>query len=642
VRGADLEQSGEVVYLRWVEQWNSLFLSTPLALWRLAYSERAEAEDMVTDSEHEWIGGVLGYPVTGIDYDAANDYVWMVEAESLHKLSREGQYYRYGWQQGAPMTNVSTVAIADGYVWVGSWALGLARMKATNSPDQLDASIGQDGNVGAGAANKDPWAWDYYWGARWMPSNDVSGILFDSKAATGHSVLVTTGTGIAYIRADLITLAKKAKAVSTFQHPRHDRHGLISPVTLDRFGDLSSFHYTTNDNDGLWTSQGAMGLAYRYAHSLKDGGNGDEEARALAWNAFEALEHLSLVTGGYPHYTARTMCKVSDGDYGCTPPDPECWYECWRDSPTEEGWQLKTDTSSDEMCGHLAAYPILYDLVAQSDKEKARVLKLYDGILGGIVDNDLYLIDPWTGNRTFYGFWNPKEINREVEHYSERGPNSLQILSWLTAGYSITGKEKYRKTFEALVSEHHYDRNARNCKIDSDIDENHGDTLLIMEAYHAGFWALQRLDATHPRRKTVHDMLQKIVPSLEKTFMLARGELCAMWLGIYAGTADQLGHGANQDDIVKAVWSLRHYPMDFIEWEMKGSQRQDEDIKAGSRARDVNTPIMRHIRPPTERKAGGPADDPFMVDPGGTGTLEYDATAFLLQYNIMLYNGLII
>ena len=124
--------------------------------------------------------------------------------------------------------------------------------------------------------------------------------------------------------------------------------------------------------------------------------------------------------------------------------------------------------------------------------------------------------------------------------------------------------------------------------------------------------------------------------------MLARGELCAMWLGIYAGTADRLGYGANQDDIVKAVWSLRHYPMDFIEWEMKGSQRQDEDIKAGSRARDVNTPIMRHIRPPTERKAGGPADDPFMVDPGGTGTLEYDATAFLLQYNIMLYNGLII
>jgi hypothetical protein len=383
-------------------------------------------------------------------------------------------------------------------------------------------------------------------------------------------------------------------------------------------------------------------------HSLKNGGKGDEEARILAWKGFEAMELLSTITGSYPSFTARTFCKVSDGDIGCNPPDPKCWYECWHNSPNMPGWQYKGDTSSDELTGHFATYALVYDHIANTPEQKKRVLTLMEGLLMGIIDNNLYLMDPFTGNRTYWGFWNPKELNDEPEHYSERGLNSLQILSWLTQAYSITGNKKYKEQYDVLVNHHNYHVNTFNIKIDSAIDENHSDNELIWLAYHSLFYSSQRLqglDENNKRKKEIDSMIKPMIPSIKKTFLLMKGELCPFWLGIYAGTAAQ-SDMINSKDISDVIWTLRHWQIDNIEWNIEGSQRIDEDVNINDplnlvRGGSKNSHIMRRIRPMSERSAGDIHYDPFNVNPEGDGQSEDEPGLFLFPYYIMLYNNLI-
>jgi hypothetical protein len=46
---------------------------------------------------------------------------------------------------------------------------------------------------------------------------------------------------------------------------------------------------------------------------------------------------------------------------------------------------------------------------------------------------DLYLVDPYTKKPTKWGFWNPSQVNDNPDHYSERAPNSLGIMSYLAS-----------------------------------------------------------------------------------------------------------------------------------------------------------------------------------------------------------------
>ena len=447
-----------------------------------------------------------------------------------------------------------------------------------------------------------------------------------------------TDVGLTYLRSESMSFKAKASAMQTFQKPRHDRHGLISPVALNEFGDLDSYVRTTNDNDGLWTSMSTMGLAYRYGVSKQGGGKGDPEAKRLAWEGFLALEQLSTITGAYPAFTARSLCQL-DVDTDCPDVDADCIDDCWYNAPVE-GWTYKGDTSSDELTGHFAVYALLYDLVAETKAERERVLKLYEGLLMGIIDNDLYLIQPATNKRTLWGFWNPKELNYEPQHYSERGTNSLEILAWLTQAYSITGNKKYKETYEELVKYHKYVENTYNVKIDSNVDENHSDTELIMLAYHSLFYAYQRLGENHPRKQEIWEMVEPMLPSLHKTWILVAGELSPLWFGIYAGTAQQT-YGVDETAKASAVASLQRWALDLIQWEIKGTQRIDLDVNGHFTARYSDVPIMRHIRPPSERAASEWNNDPFMVDPGGEGKAEYEPGTWLLPYYILKYNGLI-
>jgi hypothetical protein len=276
----------------------------------------------------------------------------------VHQLDSLGRWWRHGYHQGAPFGgNITSVAALNGYVYVGSHQ-GMARMKGSNNPAQVDTLSNPaqpcnrltpiDGGGGASSSSEsadcsvdaDPWTWSYYHGQRYLTDNDVLTIVpaASSTAASSTSsvVLVATATGISYLQTAPWTLAEKSAAFEQFQYPRHDRRKLTSGCGLNTYGDVTSYFKTVGDNDGLWTAMHGIGEAYNYAVT------GSEAARKEAWRAFEGLEMLNNVTGAFPTFPARTYCYTADGDAGCGSQDGE---SNWHASTTYEGVMWKGDTS---------------------------------------------------------------------------------------------------------------------------------------------------------------------------------------------------------------------------------------------------------------------------------------------------------
>ncbi|MBT5084915.1 MAG: hypothetical protein HOM72_04235 [Actinobacteria bacterium] len=625
----------------WVEKWKTLYTANNLALYTLKFCPKKQE---IISEDHEWIGGSIGTIPTDMDFDDINNVVWLSESESIHKFGQDQIYWRMGYQQGAPMLNTTSVGVHKGIVFSGAIDYGVARVNGKQSVAQLDVqpdssttttSASTDESDTSNGIDGDPWSWLYYYGQRWLPSNDVYAVV-PTLQNNRNSVMIVTSTGMALINIGEMTLNEKRHWQEDQTSPAFMRHGLVTQLTLKVPGDLSQYTKGVGDNDGLWTSMAAIGEVYRYMSTK------EIEAKKQSWIYFQGLEMLSKLSGAYPHFTARSFSKLSDHDAGLPAEiDPTCTSDCWYNSPTE-GWWYKGDTSSDELCGHFAIYPMIYDNIASTSDEKKRVLTLYEGLIEGIVDNDLYFIQPATNERTTWGFWNPKEVNGMPEHYSERGTNSLEILAWLSGIYSVTGKEKYLNTFNDLVNKHKYYQNTMNVKIDSNIDENHSDTELIQLAYQAMFYSYERLPEGHERKEQVWKMISPVLPSLQRSFVLCKGELSPLWLGIYYGTAAQRKY-VNNKDLTNAAWTLRHWQMDNMNWGISGSQRIDLDISKFlvRLSQDPANVLMRHIRPPQERESGEWNRDPFSVNAGGNGGTAYEPGPYLFPYWIMRYYGMI-
>lgn len=197
-----------------------------------------------------------------------------------------------------------------------------------------------------------------------------------------------------------------------------------------------------------------------------------------AWRTFEALELLGNITG-IDGLIGRSMCSpdeissVNSRTKSCGTDGVNNWHA----SSSLPGWVWKGDTSSDTITGHYFAYGVILDHVAESDEEISRVVWVLDGITSYIVKNDYYYIDV-TGQPTKWGRWNPIDLNENSQYYSERGVNSLEILSYLALTYSVTGNEVYLKEYNRLAYQEGYLRNVLNYKLDNPFEDNHSDNQL--------------------------------------------------------------------------------------------------------------------------------------------------------------------
>jgi hypothetical protein len=181
----------------------------------------------------------------------------------------------------------------------------------------------------------------------------VAASKFEPAASGTRTVWVATTNGLARISGYNTTLDAKADAY-TAQAAANARHLWIATVGLSAYGDVDAvavpavdgpagMHTLTinpgaallkrdGDNDGLWTAMyvGAMAAKAHVASTTAE----QDEARALAWKHFAAMEFLHNVTGGYG-FIARTAVKCGEahgnGDPGiCNSTSPySCgWVRC--------------------------------------------------------------------------------------------------------------------------------------------------------------------------------------------------------------------------------------------------------------------------------------------------------------------------
>lgn len=439
----------------------------------------------------------------------------------------------------------------------------------------------------------------YFAGRRWLPADQVTGIGFE---AGSDMTWVETPEGFSRIEFRLMTLEEKARFFEERIRARHVRHGMTAGSQLQVAGDLSSNRTVSSDNDGLWTAM------YVAAESFRFKVTGSAEALDFARQGIHALMRLEEITG-LPGFPARSLIRKG---VDLQPGDGE-----WHDA-ADGLWRWKGDTSSDEIVGHYFAYAIYYDLVAD-EQEKNSIRAVVDRITGHIADHNYHLVDI-DGKPTRWGWWSPEEIWNDAD---ETGLRALHLLSHLAVGHHITGKDRYRKAYEELVSKHRYPELTRNQKINYPGHVNHSDDELAYLSYYPLL-----LYEKDPRLRKIY------VESLERSWEVERPERNPLWNFIYAA-----GTGSRDFDRDNSLLGLLEIPMDLVSWTMTNSHRLDvpHDLLTDRFLR----PQALVVLPADERPVMKWNGNPYLMDGGGGGRSEDDGTFFLLPYWMGRYHGFI-
>jgi hypothetical protein len=486
-------------------------------------------------------------------------------------IAENGDHWILRGADGLPYGPVKKIAASNGDLWLGTHK---------------------------GAIRKNG-SWSYFNGKRWMPDNIVNDILPIDKTTTW----IATPKGISKIQQVAMTLEQKTAIFEERIMKRHSRHGLVSDSRLKEPGDLNTNMMVPSDNDGLWTSIYLAAECFRYAVTR------EQEAKENAIRAFEAMEKLETITGisGFParSYVGPGEAPAKDGQ----------WHMA-KDST----WKWKGDTSSDEIVGHMFAYPLFYDLVAEGEM-KERAKKLVDRIMGHIVGNNFNLID-LDGKPTRWGVWNPDSLNNSLEWIYEKGINSLQILSFLKAAYHMTGNEKYEKAYLTLVKDHHYVENMVTQKMYGPFDINHSDDELSFLPYYILF-----------RYAKETDLLPLYSKSILRSWTVEEADRIPIW-NIIASVSLKRDCG-----MAVALEELQQIPMDMIDWRMENSHRWD--LQADQLVDRFGKPQATRPIPTPERAVTKWNSNTYLFDSGSGGYREEDGSYFLLPYWMARYHRVI-
>lgn len=516
-------------------------------------------------------------PGLGLNYfslaaGVSPDNVYFGSQLALGMIADKEDHQLFSADNGLPYGPVTTIVAAGKELWLGT-------------------PVGAIRKMGDG--------WRYYAGRRWLDNNHVNDILvLDSTR-----VWVATNGGINELQKVPMTLEQKASYFGKRLNERHLHHGFAAECRFKNHTDTTTFTHSTNDNDGLWSA------VYLAAESFRFAVTGEKEAYDNAVRTFLAMEKLGTVNP-IPGYVARSYVSIeeSTGEGGE-----------WHVS-ADGKWKWKGDTSSDEIVGHMFAYPIFYELVAKGEM-KERAKGLVDRIMTHIVDHNFELVD-LDGLATRWGVWNPDSLNKSQRWMYEKGINSLQILAFLKSASFVTQNPKYEKAYNFLVREHHYLDNMLVQKMYGPYEVNHSDD----ELSYLPYYTLMRYGAKSPD-KVVY------AKSLERSWRAEEGDKIPIWNYIAS-----IGLGKNCG-LTVAMEEMQQIPLDNRNWPMYNSHRWDIQ-KSTIPDRFLRPQATRPI-PTAERAISKWNSNTYQMDGGGDGLSEDDGAYFLLPYWMARFHNLL-
>lgn len=501
---------------------------------------------------------------------ALNDIIFG-SSLAVSQIAGDGEHWNYTGEDGLPFGPVTVLSYSKDDLWIGT-------------PN--------------GAIKKDV-KWHYYHGKRWLPNNHVNDIL----RIDPNTIWIATPEGISEIRNVEMSLDQKSQRFETRLNQRHLRHNLVSDCQFSNPGDTTTSFCTTNDNDGLWTAIYLAAESFRYATTKS------KDAYDNAVRTFLAMEKLQTVNP-IPGFVARSYVAIDES----TGHDGE-----WHVS-SDGKWKWKGDTSSDEIVGHMFAYPIFYELVADETMKK-RVKEVVRKLMSHIVDYNFQLVD-LDGKATRWGVWTPDSLNNAPKWRYEKGINSLQILSFLESAYFVTGDSKFDQAYQNLINDHHYDKNMIQQKMFTPFEINHSDDELAFLPYYCllRYTRDARLKETYSK-------------SLLRSWKVEQPDKNPLW-NIIASA------GLERDcEISTAIEELQNYPMDIICWDVQNSHRWD--LHRNPLNDRFNKPQATRVIPVAERGITKWNSNPYYLDYRGNGTREDDGAAWLLPYWMGKYHGFI-
>ncbi len=510
----------------------------------------------------------LGLNYFSLSAGKTDDDVYFGCQPALGLISDKGDHQLYSGDNGLPFGPVTKIALSGEDLWIGT---------------------------PCGAIRKSGNTWRYFAGERWLDNNRVNDILVIDQ----NRVWVANPLGINELRRMPMTLDQKAAYFESRLNERHLHHGFAAACRFKAPNDTTVYTHSTDDNDGLWTSIYLAAESFRYAVTR------DKDACENAVRTFLAMEKLNTVNQ-IPGYVARSYVSIDES----TGSGGE-----WHIS-ADGKWRWKGDTSSDEIVGHMFAYPIFYDMVADGEM-KERVKVLVDRLMTHIVDHNFELVD-LDGKATRWAVWNPDSLNHSRNWMYEKGINSLQILAFLKCASHVTQNPKYELAYNKLVKEHHYLDNMLVQKMYGPYEINHSDDELSFLPYY-----------TLLKYGTGTPDVAVYTKSLDRSWKAEEADRIPIWNYIASiGLGKDCGLKVAEEE-------MQLIPLDIRTWRMENSHRWD--IRKSAVNDRFNKPQAILPIPTPERAVSKWNSNTYVMDGGGDGLSEDDGAYFLLPYWMAKY-----
>ena len=637
----------------WIGTWNGIYKSTQNGLQKLKQIDCPIAALCVTENEIVGLGDAGIWSVTNdtcsykqIPYSkqfravlaAKSGGLWIATGMGLY-LHKDAEYKLYQKESELLGPDLHDAAYArDGSLWIGGLG-GVTvykndkRIRSFTPADGLPSVFvrcvdqAPNGNMWVGTdrgiARYDGKSWSIRHSRRWLLSDNVRDIAFDSHS----TAWIATDKGVSAIKRKSMTLAEKADYFLDICLARHVREpGLVEKCSLSTPGNISTWQPRDDDNDGQYTGMYLANESFRYAVTK------DPQAKANAKKAFEALRFLQTVTET-PGFVARTVIprswtKMSDPNRKIS---DRQWAEMAIENPREKRvetrwhpssdgkWLWKGDTSSDEITGHMFGYLFYYDLVADED-ERQHVSRHIQNIIDYIIDGG-YVLKDIDGTHTKWGVWSPEKLNGDPDWAPERGINSVEILSYLKLAYHVSGEIRYQNEYLKLLYEHDYAGNVRHAKTTNPTWRTHIDDELLALTYpslliHEDEPKLQRLYRE----------------SLNHWYAVVKADCSPFFEFIYGACSGKT------PQLQISVDYLRDASIDLIRWTVDNSRREDIKIV---RIPEWENLQSNRLLPPSERGVIRWDENPWRAVQGDGGHTESDGVWWLLPYWMGRYYGYI-
>ena len=445
----------------------------------------------------------------------------------------------------------------------------------------------------------------YFYGRRWLDSNHVIDMAYDSKG----DIYILTTEGLNKVKYLTQTLSDKTRKIQDDIRKYHMRFGWVNEIRYQVPGDMKSATSRDNDNDGLWTSLYLGSQVFRYATT------GEEIARRYVWESFESFERLLTVNPlkGFPSRTFERRGIIFD-------------HHAWRPSHEEE-WDWKGTTSTDEYIAYLFIASIMDEFIVQNQEEKKRVADFIDAIMTHIIENDFYFVDH-DGKPTLWGRWNPEYVNWYPRYVSDRKLNSAHLIAGLQLAYDLTGKEQYKTVAYKMMEEHGYLENILipMSEMRKTVDYVHEGNVMGDEWNHSDdemsfitYWVLYH-------HAFNDELKQKFVGVIRDHWEIEKPEKDALWNMLTYGTSGDI-------DLEGTLWHLREYCIDLDRYSTKNSHRKDLNFLPENFRNQTTDKLLY----PGEREMHRHNTNPFALDMGGSQMSRLAGDEYLLPYWMARY-----